>query len=273
MAMIVQSAPEGEAHFVINMEQHTALSGALARAFGNDRFVGLDPLDEMLFVIDHHDQGWADLDSAPGRDAETGLPWNLVKTPFERIIKTSSLSPDFNEKHHPYCGLISSMHSWGLYNGRYGLSDRVLLDMLVDDNRRVASAMLDGEIERQDRLKARLADGADTAAWIEDDHLFQNYKQLQFFDTMALYFNQAPEGDRGEASFDHVPLNDREDVSVELRPKGGGTYALAPFPFAKDGTEISFRGRYLAPQPEGADMVAALRAIAEETQTIRLVAG
>lgn len=271
--MIVQSAPSGEAHFVINMEQHTELSGKLARAFGNDQFEVLEPLDEMLFVIDHHDQGWADLDAAPGRDAETGLPWNLVKTPFEKIIKTSSLSPDFNEKHHPYCGLISSMHSWGLYNGRYGLSDRVLLDMLVDDNRTAAAAMLDGEIERQDRLKARLADSADTAAWIEDDHLLQNYKQLQLFDTLALYFNQAPEGDRGEATFKHVPLNATDDVNVALQPKGGGTYALGPFPFAKDGTEISFRGRYLKPQDEGADLGAALRAISEDVQTIRLVAG
>ena len=51
---------------------------------------------------------------------------------------TSRLSPDFNERHHPYCGLLSSMHSWGLYNGRYGLSKLVLLDNIPPDDRPVA---------------------------------------------------------------------------------------------------------------------------------------
>ena len=31
----------------------------------------------------------------------------------------------------PSCGLISSMHSWGLYNGRYGLLKLVLLDKIA----------------------------------------------------------------------------------------------------------------------------------------------
>ena len=271
--MIVQSAPQGEAHLVINMAQHTEFAGKLARAFGNDRFNGLDPRDEMLFVIDHHDQGWADLDAAPGIDVETGLPWNLVKTPFEKIIKTSSASPDFNEAQHPFCGLISSMHSWGLYNGRYGLSDRVLLDALAEENRAVASAMLDGEIERQERLKGRLAENPETAAWIEEGHLFQNYKQLQLFDTMALYFNQTHEAERGEATFEHVPANAKDDVTVELRPRGESTYGLAPYPFNKDDIEVSFRGRYLTPLDSDADAAAALREIPESMQTIRLVAG
>ena len=271
--MIVQSAPQGEPHFVINMEQHTEFAGKLARAFGNDRFDGLDPLDEMLFVIDHHDQGWADLDAATGLDGETGLPWNLVKTPFEKIIKTSSGSPDFNEAHHAFCGLISSMHSWGLYNGRYGLSDRVLLNALAEENRAVASAMLDGEIARQERLKGQLAKNPETAAWVDEGHLFQNYKQLQLFDTMALYFNQTHEAERGEATFEHVPANAKDDVTVALEPRGEGTHALAPYPFNADDLEISFRGRYLAPLDGDGDVAAALRAIPEGEQTIRLVAG
>ena len=55
-------------------------------------------------------------------DDATGLPYNLVETPAEHITVTSRRSPEFNERHHAYCGLLSSMHSWGLYNGRYGLS-------------------------------------------------------------------------------------------------------------------------------------------------------
>jgi hypothetical protein len=81
------------------------------------------------------------------------------------------------------------MHSWGLYNGRYGMSDKVLLDGLADENRRMADTMLDGEIARQEELKSQLASDPKTAPWIDEARLFQNYKQLQLFDTMTLYFN------------------------------------------------------------------------------------
>ena len=61
--MIVQTAPNGAPHFVIPMAEHTAFAGALARAFGNDAFEPVAPREEMLYVIDHHDAGWADYDA------------------------------------------------------------------------------------------------------------------------------------------------------------------------------------------------------------------
>ena len=59
--MMVQSAPEGEPHFVITMSEHTALAGQFARAFGNDRFEAVEPRNEMIYLVDHHDHGWVDL--------------------------------------------------------------------------------------------------------------------------------------------------------------------------------------------------------------------
>ncbi len=262
--MIVQSAADGGPHLVITMAEHTELAGRVARAFGNGTFEPVAPRDEMLFVIDHHDQGWAELDAAPGLDPETRLPHSLTRTPFAEIIKTSARSPSFNEAHHLYCGLLSSMHSWGLYNGRYGMSDRVLLDFIAAEQRPAVDAMLDGEIARQERIKASLADDPETAAWVEEEHLFQNYKQLQFFDTLALYFNLTRADEREATSFGHVPMTRTEDATVALRPEGSGTYSFAPYPFAEDGAEVSFTGRAMAPVDEsvevdiGGDEVAAM---------------
>ena len=42
-------------------------------------------------------------------------------------------------------------------------------------------------VARQRVLRARLEEDPETAPWIEEPHLFQNYKQLQFFDGLALY--------------------------------------------------------------------------------------
>src|SRR5205807_5261988 len=143
-----------------------------AHAFGNDRFERLTPLDLMIYVISHHDAGWLEFGRNPQIDATTGLPYNLVDTPPEFITVTSRLSPDFNQRHHPYCGLISSMHSWGLYNGRYGLSKLVLLDKIAATDRPVVDRMLDGEIERQKRLKRELASNPQTSGWVDECKIF-----------------------------------------------------------------------------------------------------
>jgi hypothetical protein len=273
--MIVQSARDGAPHFVIPMAEHTAFAGALARAFGNEAFEPVSPREEMLHVIDNHDAGWADYDARAPRSPKTGLPYNLVETPFADIVKTSAGSPSFNSKRHAYCGLISSMHSWGLYNGRYGMSDLVLLDTLATENRTAADRMLDGELERQAALKAELAADPATAPWIEEAHLFQNYKQLQFFDTLALYFNRVHEGARTEQVFTHVPRSTAEDVDVRIRPLGAAVYALDPFPFNKTELEVGFRGRYLAPVQNGAaeTLGEVLAMLPQERQTVVLVPG
>jgi hypothetical protein len=269
--MIVQSAPQGGKHFVITMDQHTSFSAQLASAFGNEQFEAIEPRSQMLHVIEHHDAGWRDLDAAALRDPETGLPYNLVKTPFERILKTSSASPDFNGKTHPFCELMSSMHSWGLYNGRYGMSEKVLLDGLADENRSNADTMLNHEIARQERLKSELSSNPETAAWIDDLHLFQNYKQLQLFDTMALYFNCFHPGSRGQDTFTHVPTTAESDTSVSIEELGDGRYRLAPFPFQGQDVEVSFNGRYMSPVDSGDDVKEILDRAPIETQTVRLV--
>ena len=271
--MIVQMAADHAPHFVMTMEQHTALSAQFAAHFGNALFAAVEPRAQMLYVIAHHDAGWKELDERALRDPATGLPYNLVQTPFAQIVATSKGSPDFNGATHPYCELLSSMHSWGLYNGRYGMSDKVLLNSLADDHRAVADRMLDAEVARQNRLKAALKSDAATAAWVEEAHLFQNYKQLQFFDTLALYFNCVPAGERAEASFAHVPLSATRDTNVSIKPVAKGAYALSPYPFDSDGIELSFAGRYLVPLPAGEHVREALERAPAVEQTVRLVAG
>jgi hypothetical protein len=229
------------------MHEHTALAHQFARSFGNDRFRPPEPNDLMFHVVLHHDAGWAELDRNPVTDATSGLPYNLVETPPEYITVTSRLSPEFNQRQHPFCGLLSSMHSWGLYNGRYGLSSMVLIDKIPPQDRPLAKRMLDGELDRQRRLKAELAQDPSASAWLEEDRLFQNYKQLQFFDTLALYFNRTHPSHRSEVTFEHVPLSDRQDATVTVRPRGPGVYELSPYPFSAGSAEFAFAGRYIEP--------------------------
>jgi hypothetical protein len=272
--MIIQTAPQGEPRFAIKMDEHSTLAGQFARAFGNDRFEPLNPLELIAYIVANHDKGWFNYDANPKTDPSTGFPYNLVDTPAEDITKTSAGSPDFNEQHHPYCGLLSSMHSWGLYNGRYGTSNYVLIDTIPLERRHLADAMLARELERQKRLKAQLIGDPETASWIEERRLFQAYKLLQFFDTLALYFNRTHERARAEMTFAHVPMNIDEDAVVAIRPIEAGRYGLAPFPFAKDDVTYSFSGRYIEPLPPEAngDWRPILSSRPTEWQSLTLVA-
>jgi hypothetical protein len=229
------------------MHEHTALCAQLARAFGNQAFEPLEPFDLMVYVIAHHDAGWAQFDRDPVPDPKTRLPYNLIETPAEHITVTSRLSPDFNERQHPFCGLISSMHSWGLYNGRYGLSNHVLIEQLPEKDRPLATRMLAGELERQARLKDQISLDTELTGRLNEKHLFQNYKQLQFIDTLALYFNRIHASERGAQTFEHVPRTAGEDATITIKPGEDGHYMLSPFPFAATDAEFAFAGRQIAP--------------------------
>jgi hypothetical protein len=272
--MIIQTAPAGTPRLAVMMHEHTALSGQFARVFGNAAFEPPAPLDLMIYVVSHHDAGWTDFDRDPVTDESTGLPYNLVETPAEHITVTSRLSPDFNERRHPYCGLLSSMHSWGLYNGRYGISNLVLIDRIPPQDRPLAQRMLDGELDRQRRLKEAIGKDSAMSGWLDERRLFQNYKQLQFLDTLALYFNRTHPSERGEQKFEQVPMSAQRDVAVTVRPRGAGVYALSPYPFASDGAEFAFAGRPVEPGRhlrEGG-WSAALKATPTRWECFRLVA-
>ena len=280
--MMIQTAPRGEPHFLCSMREHNALCGQFVRAFRNDEFERCEPHEEMVYVVSHHDYGWDEFDGDPVLDARTGLPCGVGNAPVPGGTDTGRRSADVNEARHLYCGLISSMHSWGLYNARYGFSEfRVRAGGSTSipvgpGDREEVDRMLEGEIARQERIRETLAADPETAAWVEEAHIVQNYKQLQFFDTLALYFNLRHETDRGVETFTCVPKDAATDAEVTVTPKGEGVYALDPFPFAGTRLETACSGRYLAACDEGAapdDLAAALADLPTETQTYTLVKG
>ena len=279
--MMTQTAPDGEKHFVMTMLEHMNLCAQMGRAYGNGRFESLHPYDEVLYAVANHDRGWDNYDQQPIVDPQSGLPFIMAKTPPQDSVKTNQGSPDFNETHSAYCGLLSSMHTWGLYNKRYGFSRFVLRIRpgtvsvpVLDANRAMIDSMLDGEIKRQNRLKSALAENPSTRSLIDDKQLFQNYKQLQFFDTLSLYFHLYHAGERGDETYIHVPVSAEEDVTIEVKQISDCVYSLDPFPFAGDLLTLVCKGRYTKPLPAGCDRVQAgarLRSLPADSQTYELV--
>ena len=185
--MIIQTAPADAPRLAIMMHEHTALAEQFARAFGNERFERAEPADLMAYVVAHHDAGWAEFDRDPITDEKTALPYNLIETPAQFITVTSRKSPDFNEKHHPYCGVMSSMHSWGLYNGRYGLSSLVLIDKFPPQDRPLADRMLAENPTLKAEFEAKLAADPKFAA-DPDARLGWFYQRTPYYDERFLLY-------------------------------------------------------------------------------------
>jgi Protein of unknown function (DUF3891) len=271
--MIIQSVERGSPHFVIRQVDHARMCGQMARAFGNDRFAPLEPRELMEFVAENHDEGWRPFDDNPQRDPKTNLPYAFTNMPIEDRVSIGQASPDFNEQHHPYCGLLSSMHYWGVYHDRYGINKTSAIDQMPAEAQTPLRAMLDLELVRQERLKAALAKDPATAPWVEEARLMHNYKLLQFFDLLALYFNTRHEGDRPDTVFDFVPAAVGRAEPVRVQAVEPGIYRLTPFPFQEDRLLVDCDGRYVAHVPPDADVQAAVYAAPVVQQTFALEAG
>lgn len=278
--MMVQTAPEGELHFISTMGEHMDFCSQMARAFGNNVFQSITPA-EALYAIDNHDRGWDDYDRHPGFDANTRLPYLMAQTPADDAIKTNRDSPDHNERHHPYSGLLSSMHTWGLYNRRYGFTQfqvrtRTSISVPVTPaNRTKIDAMLAHELERQGRLRKALSSTKEYESFDDERALLQNYKQLQFIDTLALYFHLRHATERVAETYIHVPINREADANVVLRKLDDSTYSASPFPFKDDTVTLTCNGRYMARIASdivSPDLGSVLRALPDDRQVVRIVA-
>ena len=269
--MIVQTAKEGAPNKVIPMSAHLDLVAQFGRGFGNADFATLCPRELMEFAIANHDAGWKSVDEELGIDPETDLPRNLLRTPLEELVKTGPGSAAFNEAHHPFCGLLVSMHACGLLNGRYGLSDKIVVDVLPESAQPMFQDMLDQEAKRQDRLKASLAADPATCEWVEERMLFHNYKLLQFFDTLGLYFCMEHGSERKESSFLNVPRSVENDVTIKVTPINESTYRVNPFPFADNPFEISLPGTFVEADASVTTASAALKKGVSATERIVLV--
>ncbi len=77
---------DGESVIAIPQPSHAWLSGQLARAWGNERFVAPVPNEEVCLAAEQHDIGWLSWEASPVLDERTGLPQEFFALPSRRHI-------------------------------------------------------------------------------------------------------------------------------------------------------------------------------------------
>lgn len=240
----------------VGQASHAWVCGQLARAWGNECFGAVVPVDEVALGAEQHDVGMADWDLHPVRNPETGLPQSFIEMPLADNLGLWWAGPSRLVTQSRYAALLAAMHGRRLYERR---------DLATSpaDEAELIRAFLKHSQSLEARLRHDLQADPATAPSATDDLIARNSQLVWTWDSLslALLLDWAPFTLRG------VPGAGGDAIDVHLEPDG----TLAPWPFSDTGP-IALRcdGRRLA---EGYDSDGALaRGLAEARwETVRFI--
>lgn len=270
--MILQTTVDGDRCFAMFSVDHAKGAEAIARAFGNADFRAPAAHELTVAATRDHEEGWRKVDDPVLRNPQTGLPYLPSETPHPLHVFKAIASAEWNERRHPYCGLLVSMHGAGVYLGRMGVSDKHVVEHVPDEDKPLVQRLLAYERERQARLTAALAAEQELQELAEQRRIAHSYKLLEFADTLALYFQQGEPPEQWIPDiFPNVPVDEEAVTEVTVWPVDADVVTVTPWPFAVDRLELSCMGRWLSPQSSDEEFTRAFAAAPVEERTYAIV--
>jgi hypothetical protein len=204
---------------IVLQPEHADLCAGFARAWAEP-----SPRHASLVIAtERHDDGWAVWEQSPLVDAD-GVPVNFldVQIPAHLAFYRACIAAVGNED--AYAGLLVSMHGAGIYRQRYG-SDPGLKLTHADEVRDLVEAFVE---EQESGFEERM-----TAAGVDDERRWDDYRLLQVYDLLSLYFCLRDlEG--GEAA---------EVAGYALEPVGPWRVRIDPYPFVDEPAHFALRRR------------------------------
>jgi hypothetical protein len=235
--MIVQ--PRDGQLLLIRQTDHAVLAGTFAEHWGNATFAVPSPRDPVIAAAVHHDDGWSLWEAAPRVDPATHRPYQFTAMPIAEHVGFYRAGIERVLARDKYAGLLTVLHLAGLYQMRFGTDWQMPSKQLSDDDERLQRQILGELQEQQQALLRELPQQGVPAAWLEERPLWTNYKLLQIFDRLSLYFCMAPPH---PATLEPVPSDyEGGDTQLTLRPFTERTVALTPYPFDCDPLPLSLR--------------------------------
>ena len=224
--MLVRVDDDGA--LAIGQLSHSWLSGQLARAWGNDRFIAPEPREEIVLGAQQHDIGWALFDLEPGWSEQSGLPRNFLELTVEEHLAIWRSAPDQLLSESLHAALIVSLH---------GRSISELRALAGPEQAAALREHIEAERARQAWLCGTLG--------ISEAQAHRARRQMWTWDGLSLALCN---GWQPFTSRD-VPSHDGP-VDIELRDAGDSTYTLEPWPFGEDRVEVRCEARRLAARYE-----------------------
>jgi len=217
--------------FLINQNDHAALSGEIMTFWGNSTFSIPDPREEVLFAIRNHDNGWLEWDSTPKIYPVSSYPMNFMEMDFQdqeeiwrRCFRRYSLE-------HPYASALIALH-FSRFNQK-----------IIDKNHGNRGAQrLKTEMNEyiQNSLKINLSNETNNQLPNRDK---VNLRLVQVGDIISLALCHGWE----EIEIDDVPLSyNGKSLKLRLESRDGRCFRLTPYPFSKPLLHLEVRGRKLS---------------------------
>lgn len=234
--MIPRKEPDGTM-FLVPQTEHSRLAGQFAAHWGNETFAPLQPYESVARAAAFHDFGYLRYETAPAYVAATG------ETPFFRDVQTDAQRLeeyrwvfDWFMGLDPYASLLVNMHRTGLWQQRYK-TIRSKPGRVKNEELPEVYAFIKREEARRPELIAN--------AKIDAKQLWINYRLLQCWDLMSLYFSCAVP--TGEEVIDPVPTSyedaDDQGVRLTMSPVDEKTVAIDPYPFDAPNLRVTLLGR------------------------------
>lgn len=95
---------------LIAQRDHAEISGRLAEHWGAGGVIPLDPRDDVLFAVFHHDDGWPVWDAEPDVDPHSGRPLDFTEMPLEAALAIWQQSIDVAAHQGPLPGYLVAGH-------------------------------------------------------------------------------------------------------------------------------------------------------------------
>lgn len=217
----------GHSWQIVLQPDHGELAGQFAAQWGGSA-VGTPANHASLQVAARrHDDGWAvwereptingDGTSKPTGFLEVAVPSHLT---FYRACIAAVAEQD------PYAGMLVSMHGSGIYTGRYGTQPGLGLKQSAEYPELIGAFVAEQEAWQAEQVAA-LA--------VPDAERWANYKLLQVYDRLAIYFSlQDVEGGHAEV-ISPVPAAGGSEVELAIEPVAPWHVRMSPFPFTTAG--------------------------------------
>jgi hypothetical protein len=224
---------EGADRIVITQPAHAALTGQLARAWGNLAFGAVVPREDVCAGAELHDIGWLDWEQAPTLNEVTKLPHTFTQLTTSTHVEIWGAASARALTFGRYPALLASLHGAGLYAFHDYSRD-------TEDEARAAHAFLAREAAFQEAMMQSLRDDPEMAPHATDDALRRNRRLVAVWDAMSLALCH---GLREPRVFAAVPAADGV-VDVSLAPHGDRV-VVSPWPFTLDTVDVHVDGRRL----------------------------
>jgi hypothetical protein len=252
----------------VGQASHAWLCGQLARAWGNERFGAVEPLDEVALGAEQHDIGMAGWDLEPARQPDTGLPKSFMEMGVQANVGLWSRGPQRLVTQSRYAALLAIMHGRRLYEG-FDVNAANAADAAAVTVFRRHAAELEGSL--CDALRSDPV----TAPHATPERVSRNSQLVWTWDLMSLtlLLDWAPR------MLEAVPTADggTVDIALEAVPGHGGrdlVHSLDPWPFRAPTVRVHCEGRRLTEGfPDEAALAAGLARAPWETMQFTLTSG